>query len=97
MPHAVSRLREQRLARSKRPFIARGALLVRCQRCRVSLEYCMCAWQPDVDAQSAVCLLMYDAEPLKPTNTGWLIADVVPDTFAFTWSRTEVDPAILAL
>lgn len=97
MPHAVSRLREQRLARSKRPFIARGALLVRCQRCRVSLEYCMCAWQPNVDAQSAVCLLMYDAEPLKPTNTGWLIADVVPDTFAFTWSRTEVDPAILAL
>lgn len=97
MPHAVSRLRDQRLARSQKPFVARGALLVRCQRCRVSALYCMCAWQPHVTAHSGVCLLMYDAEPLKPTNTGWLIADVVPDTFAFTWSRTEVDEAILAL
>jgi DTW domain-containing protein YfiP len=26
-----------------------------------------------------------------------LIADVVPDTFAFGWARTEVDPALLAL
>ena len=40
---------------------------------------------------------MFDIEPLKPSNTGWLIADVVPDTFAFGWSRTEVDPALLAL
>jgi DTW domain-containing protein YfiP len=57
----------------------------------------MCAWQPKVTAHSAVCLLMYDAEPLKPTNTGWLIADVVSDTFAFSWSRTEIDENILAL
>ncbi len=97
MPHAVSRLRDQRLARSEKPFLARGALLVRCPRCRVAQAYCMCAWQPSVSANSAVCLLMYDAEPLKPTNTGWLIADVVPDTFAFSWSRTEVDEGILAL
>lgn len=97
MPHAVSRLRDQRLARSKKPFLARGASLIRCERCRVGMSYCMCTWQPQVTAQSAVCLLMYDAEPLKPTNTGWLIADVVPDTFAFTWSRTEVDDAIVAL
>lgn len=97
MPHAVSRLRDQRLARSQKPFLARGALLVRCLRCRVSEAYCMCAWQPQVSANSAVCLLMYDAEPLKPTNTGWLIADVVPDTLAFSWSRTEVDPNILAV
>ena len=40
---------------------------------------------------------MFDIEPLKPSNTGWLIADVVPSTFAFGWSRTEVDPALLAL
>ncbi len=40
---------------------------------------------------------MHDIEPLKPSNTGWLIADVVPDTHAFTWSRTQVDPALLAL
>ncbi len=44
-----------------------------------------------------MCLLMADIEPLKPSNTGWLIADVVADTFAFGWARTEVDPALLAL
>lgn len=40
---------------------------------------------------------MADTEPLKPSNTGWLIADVVADTFAFGWARTEVAPALLAL
>jgi DTW domain-containing protein len=40
---------------------------------------------------------MADIEALKPSNTGWLIADVVSDTFAFGWARTEVDPALLAL
>jgi DTW domain-containing protein len=44
-----------------------------------------------------MCLLMADIEPLKPSNTGWLIADVVADTFAFGWARTEVDPALVAL
>ena len=40
---------------------------------------------------------MHDTEPLKPSNTGWLIADLVADTHAFGWTRTEVDPALLAL
>lgn len=47
--------------------------------------------------RAGVCLLMSDIEPLKPSNTGWLIADVVADTFAFGWARTEVDPQLLAL
>jgi DTW domain-containing protein YfiP len=37
---------------------------------------------------------MSDIEPLKPSNTGWLIADVVTDTAAFGWARTVVDPAL---
>jgi DTW domain-containing protein YfiP len=40
---------------------------------------------------------MANIEPLKPSNTGWLVADVVADTFAFGWARTETDPALLAL
>jgi DTW domain-containing protein len=40
---------------------------------------------------------MADIEALKPSNTGWLVADVVADTFAFGWARTDVDPALLAL
>ncbi len=60
-------------------------------------QYCLCDWLPRVDARSAVCLLMHDVEPMKPSNTGWLIADVLGDTTAFSWSRTEVDPQLLAL
>ena len=48
-------------------------------------------------ADSAVCLIMHDIEPLKPSNTGWLIADIVADTHAFTWQRTGVEPALLEL
>lgn len=33
----------------------------------------------------------------KPSNTGWLIADVVRDNFAFIWSRTEIDPQLIKL
>ena len=44
-----------------------------------------------------MCLVMGEFEALKPSNTGWLIADVVPDTFAFGWSRLAVDPTLLGL
>ena len=57
----------------------------------------MCALRPALPVQAGMCLIMADIEPLKPSNTGWLIADVVPGTFAFGWARTEVDPALLAL
>ncbi|MEK1906605.1 MAG: tRNA-uridine aminocarboxypropyltransferase [Pseudomonas sp.] len=97
MSHAVARLRAERLARSLKPFVARGSRAPRCPQCRVLGNYCLCAWKPQVEARAGVCLLMYDVEALKPSNTGWLIADLVADTFAFGWKRTEVDPALLAL
>jgi DTW domain-containing protein YfiP len=100
-PHAVSRLRTARLARSAKPFLARGGSKVeRCTGCRLAPSHCMCALRPVVPRhpnQAGMCLLMADIEPLKPSNTGWLIADVVADTWAFGWARTEVDPALLAL
>jgi DTW domain-containing protein YfiP len=97
-PHAVSQLRTLRLQRSTRPFLARGGPHgERCAGCRLLPSYCICDWRTIVPTKAAVCLLMSDTEPLKPSNTGWLIADVVPDTFAFAWARTEVDPALLAL
>ena len=96
--HAVSRLRAARLARSAKPFVARGGFKrERCACCRLLPSHCLCALRPTVPTRSGVCLLMADIEPLKPSNTGWLIADVVPDTFAFGWSRTETDPALLTL
>jgi DTW domain-containing protein YfiP len=98
MPHAVSLLRTARLARSAKPFMARGgSTRPRCEGCRLVPSHCMCGVRCSVPTRAGVCLLMADIEPLKPTNTGWLIADDVPDTFAFGWARTEVDPALLAL
>ncbi len=71
--------------------------MAHCAGCRLILSHCICALRPPVPTAAGVCLLMCDIEPLKPSNTGWLIADVVADTFAFGWARTEVDPALLAL
>ena len=96
--HAVSALRSARLARSSKPFLARGgSQLARCAGCRLALSHCLCAFRPVLPSRAGICLIMADTEPLKPSNTGWLIADVVQDTFAFGWARTEVDPALLAL
>jgi DTW domain-containing protein YfiP len=97
-PHAVSRLRATRLARSVKPFLARGGIKgARCPGCRLVPSHCLCALRPTLPTRAGVCLLMADIEPLKPSNTGWLIADVVADTYAFGWARTEVDPALLTL
>lgn len=97
MPHAVAQLRQDRLARATKPFVARGGGGLRCVRCRLALAQCVCAYTPRTDTRAGVCLLMGDIEAIKPSNTGWLIADLVPDTFAFEWSRTEVDAELLAL
>jgi DTW domain-containing protein YfiP len=98
MPHAVARLAAERLARSSKPFLARGgSRRVRCAGCRLPASHCICALRPPLAADAGVCLLMHDIEPLKPSNTGWLIADMLPDTFAFGWARTQAAPALLAL
>lgn len=95
--HAVARLRAARMAAATKPFNARGSAPGRCERCRLYGRYCICAWQPHVDTRAGVCLLMGDIESLKPSNTGWLIADLVAETHAFQWSRTVIDPALIAL
>jgi DTW domain-containing protein YfiP len=97
-PHAVSRLRAERLARSAKPFLARGGPKgERCAGCRLVPSHCLCALRPTLTTRAGMCLLMADIEPLKPSNTGWLIADVVADTYAFGWARTEVHADLLAL
>jgi DTW domain-containing protein YfiP len=99
IPHAVSRLRTGCMAHNlTRPYLDRGTpRKERCTGCRLVPSHCMCALRPVVPTRAAVCLIMAEFEPLKPSNTGWLIADVVPRTYAFGWSRMEVDPALLAL
>jgi DTW domain-containing protein len=98
-PHAVARLRSACLSNnSSRPYLDRGTpRKQRCADCRLPPSHCMCDLRPVVPTRAAMCLIMAEFEPLKPSNTGWLIADVVPDTAAFGWSRLQPDPALLAL
>jgi DTW domain-containing protein YfiP len=95
--HAVSRLRTARLAASVKPYVARGSGGGRCAGCRLMSSHCVCALRPQPATRAGVCLVMGDIEALKPSNTGWLVADVVADTWAFGWSRTAVDAGLLAL
>jgi DTW domain-containing protein YfiP len=99
MPNAVSRLRAACLAHSStRPYLDRGSpRKQRCAECRLPIGHCMCALRPVLPTRAGLCLIMAEFEPLKPSNTGWLIADVVLDTAAFSWSRVAVDPALPAL
>jgi DTW domain-containing protein YfiP len=99
MPHADARLRTAGLEQSPtRPRLDRGEpRKERCPGCRLVPSHCACALRASVPTRAGVCLLMSEFEPLKPSNTGWLVADVVADTHAFAWSRTAVDPALLAL
>ncbi len=94
--NAVLRLRAERLARATRPFLARGNRTSRCQRCLLPEKNCLCATLQPVEARSRFCLVMFDSEPMKPSNTGRLIADILPDTQAFGWSRTAPGPGLLA-
>ncbi|WP_312229665.1 tRNA-uridine aminocarboxypropyltransferase [Pseudescherichia sp.] len=95
--NAVLQLRAQRLARATRPFLARGNRIRRCQRCLLPQKQCLCATLQPSTARSRFCLVMFDTEPMKPSNTGRLIADILPDTAAFQWSRTEPPQELLDL
>lgn len=95
--NAVLLLRAERMARATRPFLARGNRIRRCQRCLLPLKQCLCETISVSQARSRFCLVMYDTEPMKPSNTGRLIADILPDTQAFQWSRTEPPQALLDL
>ncbi len=98
-PHAVARLRAACLASDEaRPRLDRGEPRTpRCAGCRLAPAHCVCSLRPVVPTRAGICLLMAPYEPLKPSNTGWLVADVVPETHAFAWSRRAPDPALLAL
>ncbi|MBU6956331.1 DTW domain-containing protein [Pseudomonas sp. CVAP len=95
--NAVARLRDEREEESTKPFLARGSRAPRCHTCRVIESHCLCNWRPQVESRAGVCLIMTRKEVFKPSNTGWLIADVVRDNFAFIWSRTEIDPQLIKL
>lgn len=102
MPHySVAALRQRCIAESTRPFLARGATLTRCENCLLGVRWCICQYRNAIaqrhpQAAADFCLLLHRNETMKPTNTGRLIADVLPDnTHAYLWHRTEPDPLLL--
>ncbi len=95
--HAFHRLYQYRLERSTKPFNARGAKIQRCPFCNVGIQHCLCEFQPDIDTQVAVLLIVSQNEVFKPSNTGRLIADLIKETYVYQWSRTEPDSQMLDL
>ncbi|KJY89859.1 DTW domain-containing protein [Pseudoalteromonas piscicida] len=97
MNNSVLALRQRQIAAAQREYKARGSKLARCECCLLATTLCICDKVEVAKADCAVCLLMYHNESFKPSNTGRLIADVIPDNHAFRWDRTEPDAALLAL
>ncbi|XQW86047.1 tRNA-uridine aminocarboxypropyltransferase [Thalassotalea piscium] len=95
--HSVQKLYLQRKSISTKPFKARGFRVERCENCRLALAHCICQWRKQCSSNVGFLLLMYDSEVLKPSNTGRLIADVIPECYAYLWSRTEVDASLLSV
>ena len=81
----------------RKPFNARGSFVSRCPECRLPRLNCLCPYRVTAESRVRFWLLTHPLEHYKPTNTGRLIGDILPDTQVFTWYRTEPDPRLLAL
>lgn len=95
--NTVHILRKQQLALSTKDFRARGYKVKRCEECLIPVNKCICAQRPRIKSHCAFCMVMYKNEYYKPSNTGKLIADVIPDNYAFRWDRVTPEPALIAL
>ena len=93
--HAVHHLHKYRKSLATTSYQSRGKSLIRCELCQLTQDNCICALRVSLKSHVGFLLLMYDTEVLKPSNTGKLIADLIPDTFAFLWSRTCVEKALI--
>ncbi|MFT4929761.1 MAG: DTW domain-containing protein YfiP [Phenylobacterium sp.] len=95
--HAVHKLYHYRKALASKPYGSRGKNVTRCELCLLAMRYCTCAVRQQLSSDNTFLLIMYDNEVLKPSNSGRLIADLIPQTHAYIWSRTEVDAQMMAL
>ncbi|MDP7593903.1 MAG: tRNA-uridine aminocarboxypropyltransferase [Litorilituus sp.] len=98
--HAVHQLHQFRKSLSTTTYKARGQRVIRCPLCQLAKKFCICGIAPNrevINTNAGFLLLMYDTEVLKPSNTGKLIADLIPDTYAFLWSRTTKNDQLQAV
>ncbi|HSO40373.1 MAG TPA: DTW domain-containing protein, partial [Labilithrix sp.] len=52
----------------------------RCWRCRMHSSLCVCALIPKLATRTRLVLVMHRAEDRKPTNTGRLAAEAMPES-----------------
>lgn len=82
----------------RKTFAARGSRLNRCPGCLLAVDHCICDLRPEnVPCRAQFWLLMHPEEIYKPTNTGRLLADCLPETRVFYWYRTEPNEQLLTL
>jgi len=81
----------------RKPFVARGSNIQRCESCLLNTEGCICDARSEVQAKVQFCLLSHPYERYKPTNTGRLIVDSIAGSRVFNWHRTEPDPEFIKL
>lgn len=58
----------------------RGNAAVRCVRCRMHASLCVCPLIPRLDTRTRVMLVIHRAEDRKPTNTGRLATECLPNS-----------------
>lgn len=81
----------------RKPFLARGSNVERCDTCLMNLAGCICEHRSEIKAEVEFWLLTHPYEVYKPTNTGRLIVDSISASRVFHWHRTEPDPEFLRL
>lgn len=64
----------------------------RCWRCRMHSSLCVCPLIPQLATRTRLVLVMHRAEDRKPTNTGRLAAEAMPNSQVIVRGR-EGDPA----
>ncbi|RLV59262.1 DTW domain-containing protein [Parashewanella curva] len=97
LKHRIHSLYDYRKSLSSTEFNARGKNISRCKLCLQARTWCLCPHRRQLNSEAAFAIVMYDDEVLKPSNTGRLIADLFPETYAFLWSRTEPNTELLNL
>ncbi|NVK02565.1 MAG: DTW domain-containing protein [Oceanospirillaceae bacterium] len=81
-----------------KPYLARGAGVLRCDVCRLPVKSCICAFREEVVADVEFVVLMHRNESYKPTNTGRLIEASIANTRNIQWhSRLEPGAQLGAL
>ena len=74
----------------RRPYLARGAGVIRCVSCHLPQQSCICEFRSQAKAGVEFVVLMHRNEAYKPTNTGRLIEATIANTHVIQWvSRAE--------